>query len=243
MSSQAPPPDQNRAGLAPRALAADYDGTLAEAGRVAAATLQALRRLKSRGWLLLLVTGRQLDDLQAAFPEHSLCDAVVAENGAVLFRPPRGPTTLLASPPSPLLLGELERREVEFSIGRVVVATTSHQAAAAREAISASSSAYQLVFNREALMLLPAGVDKRTGLLAALEQLGLAAAQVVAVGDAENDLPFLRASGRGVAVANAVAELREAAQLVTAGKSGEGVRELVERLLTEECLPDELSKP
>ena len=50
-------------------LAADYDGTLADDGRVDAPTLEALRRLADTGRKLVLVTGRQLDDLLAVFPE------------------------------------------------------------------------------------------------------------------------------------------------------------------------------
>jgi len=44
------------------ALATDYDGTIAEDGVVAEATLEALRELKQSGRKLLLVTGRQLPD-------------------------------------------------------------------------------------------------------------------------------------------------------------------------------------
>ena len=50
------------------ALATDYDGTIAEDGVVAEATLEALRELKQSGRKLLLVTGRQLPDLKRFFP-------------------------------------------------------------------------------------------------------------------------------------------------------------------------------
>jgi hydroxymethylpyrimidine pyrophosphatase-like HAD family hydrolase len=226
-----------------RALASDYDGTLAEAGSVSQATLDALRRLKERGWWLLLVTGRQLEDLQAVFPALAVCDAVVAENGALLFRTPDGPATALAPPPPPALLAELERRGVGFSVGRAVISTLRAHEQAVREAMSAAPSDLELTFNKEALMLLPRGVDKRSGLLAALTGLDLSPAEVVAVGDAENDLPFLEASGFGVAVANAVPALRRAAALVTAGARGAGVQELIEGLLAGKPLPDEQSAP
>ena len=51
------------------ALATDYDGTIAEDGVVAEATLEALRKLKQSGRKLLLVTGRQLPDLKKVLPE------------------------------------------------------------------------------------------------------------------------------------------------------------------------------
>ena len=69
------------------ALATDYDGTIAEDGVVAEATLEALRKLKQSGRKLLLVTGRQLPDLKKVLPEIALFDLVVAENGGILFDP------------------------------------------------------------------------------------------------------------------------------------------------------------
>ena len=69
------------------ALATDYDGTLATRGRVDAIVLPALDRLRASGRKLLLVTGRELHDLLNVFPEAALFDRVVAENGALLYRP------------------------------------------------------------------------------------------------------------------------------------------------------------
>jgi HAD superfamily hydrolase (TIGR01484 family) len=62
------------------ALATDYDGTIAEDGVVAEATLEALRELKQSGRKLLLVTGRQLPELKKVLPEIALFDLIVAEN-------------------------------------------------------------------------------------------------------------------------------------------------------------------
>jgi HAD superfamily hydrolase (TIGR01484 family) len=65
------------------ALATDYDGTIAEDGVVADATLEALRELKQSGRKLFLVTGRQLPDLRNVLPEIALFDLIVAENGGL----------------------------------------------------------------------------------------------------------------------------------------------------------------
>ena len=80
-------------------------------------------------------------------------------------------------------------------------------------------------------MVLPAGVNKESGLRAALEELEISPRNVVAVGDAENDFAFLNLCGMPVAVANALPRLKEAAALVTQGERGEGVAELVDRWL------------
>ena len=49
----------------------------------------------------------------------------------------------------------------------------------------------QVIFNKGAVMVLPAGVNKASGLAAALADLGLSPHNVVGVGDAENDHAFL----------------------------------------------------
>jgi HAD superfamily hydrolase (TIGR01484 family) len=72
------------------ALAADYDGTIANHGSVDESTAGALRRLKETGRRLVLVTGRELADLRHAFAEITIFDRVLAENGAVIYDPATG---------------------------------------------------------------------------------------------------------------------------------------------------------
>jgi HAD superfamily hydrolase (TIGR01484 family) len=59
------------------ALACDYDGTLASAGKVPNETLSALERLIKSGRKLILVSGRDLPDLLTAFPRGELFAAMV----------------------------------------------------------------------------------------------------------------------------------------------------------------------
>src|SRR5207249_1657347 len=60
------------------------------------------------------------------------------------------------------------------------------------EAIRELGLELQVIFNKGAVMVLPAGVNKATGLQVALNELELSAHNVVGVGDAENDHAFLR---------------------------------------------------
>jgi hypothetical protein len=89
----------------------------------------------------------------------------------------------------------------------------------------------QVIFNKEAVMILPSGVNKATGLAAALKELELSRHEVVGVGDAENDHAFLGLCECAVAVANALPSLKERADLVTKGEDGRGVAELIDRLV------------
>jgi hydroxymethylpyrimidine pyrophosphatase-like HAD family hydrolase len=89
----------------------------------------------------------------------------------------------------------------------------------------------QLSFNKGALMLLPSGVNKASGLQAALEELRISAHDTVGIGDAENDHAFLALCGFSVAVANALPTLKERVDYVTANDHGPGVVELIDRLV------------
>ena len=68
-------------------LATDYDGTLAHDGMVDAPTLDAVKRFRDSGRHVVLVTGRELEELKQVFPQYELFELIVAENGALLYRP------------------------------------------------------------------------------------------------------------------------------------------------------------
>lgn len=209
-------------------LATDYDGTIAFEGRVEQETLDALRRVRDRGATLLLVTGRELTDLFNTFDGVDLFDRVVAENGAVLYDPSTRHIDELAAAPPPALVDRLTREQVPLSVGHSVVATVEPYEQAVIAAIHALALDWHIVFNKGSVMALPAEVTKATGLRAALDALHLTAEETIAVGDAENDMVFLRCCGLAVAVANALPTVKAIADVVTAGARGAGVIELVD---------------
>jgi HAD superfamily hydrolase (TIGR01484 family) len=214
------------------ALATDYDGTLAHDGIVGRSTFEAIQRLKETGRKLILVTGRELPDLKRVFPELDIFDTVVAENGAVLYQPDSGEEKTIAPEPPAAFVEALAARGVQpLSVGNSIVATWEPHQATVLEVIKAQGLELDIVFNKGAVMILPSGVNKATGLAAALAELGLSAHNVAGVGDAENDHAFLRACGCSVAVANALPAVKDTADLVTAGSRGEGVEELVAALM------------
>lgn len=216
-------------------LACDYDGTLAHEGRVEPATVAALERLRATGRTLLLVTGRELDELLQLFPRHDLFTLIVAENGALLYRPATRETRLLAEPPPTDFVAALRSRGVApLRVGQVVVATWRPHETTVLETIQRCGLEHQIVFNKEAVMVLPPGVNKASGLQVALAELGFSPHNAVAVGDAENDHALLDSAECAVAVANALPALKEHADLVTDGDHGVGVRELIERLIADD---------
>ncbi len=180
----------------------------------------------------MLVSGRTMANLASVFSQLELFDRVVAENGAILHAPHARQTRLLAEPPPPALIESLRERGVKpLDIGQVIVATHAEHEREVRQAIAKARAALDVILNKDALMILPRGVDKATGLTAALAELNLPPGETVAVGDAENDAVLLAVCGQGVAVANALPALKAAADWVTQGKAGQGVIELINRLL------------
>jgi HAD superfamily hydrolase (TIGR01484 family) len=213
------------------ALATDYDGTLAHDGRVSDDTWAAVQRLRASGRKVILVTGRELDELQQVCPHLDFFDHVVAENGGLLYHPVKREEKVLADAPPEAFLRELRKRHVPLSVGRTIVATWRPHETEVLAAIRDLGLELHIIFNKDAVMVLPSGVNKATGLKAALQDLGLSAHNVVGIGDAENDHAFLSYCGCSAAVANALPALHQRVDRVMHGDHGKGVIELIDELL------------
>jgi hydroxymethylpyrimidine pyrophosphatase-like HAD family hydrolase len=214
------------------ALATDYDGTIAHHGKVDRDTIAALERVRSSGRKLLLVTGRELESLLDTFDRIDLFDVVVLENGALLYHPAeRREQPLCDPPPAKLVLALRDRGVHPLSVGRAIVATFEPYETTALDVIRELGLEYQVIFNKGAVMLLPTGTNKATGLETALRELKIDDDRVVAIGDAENDHALLQLAGFAAAVANALPALKERADYVCAGHHGAGVTELIGHLV------------
>ncbi len=214
-----------------RALATDFDGTLAHNGKVNPRTLAALERWKSAGHRLILVTGRELNEFIATFPEIGLFDLAVMENGAVLHDPGTGESVALAEAPPTAFVARLHEKGLPIQVGMVIVATWEPHENTVLEAIKDLGLELQVIFNKGAVMILPSGVNKATGLLSALERMGLRADEVAGIGDAENDHAFLKLCGASVAVSNALPAIKSEVDYVTDGDHGDGVVELIDLIV------------
>jgi hydroxymethylpyrimidine pyrophosphatase-like HAD family hydrolase len=225
------------------ALAVDYDGTIAHDGTVPPHVIDGLERLKATGRRLLLVTGRELPELKSVFPEVDLFDRVVAENGALLYRPASGEVEPLGDVPPPGFIETLRARGIPLSVGHSIVATVTPHETAVLEVIREMGLERQVIFNKGAVMVLPAGVNKASGMAAALAELALSPRNVVACGDGENDHALLESSEYSVAVANAVQSLKDRADRTTTGKRGDGVLEVIADLIADDLARAQPAKP
>lgn len=205
------------------ALATDYDRTLTDPDlRPVPEALRALADARRAGKRVIIVSGRDLPFLE----EHlgAYADAIVAENGC-LVRGPDG--DVLATAGKWDLRGCLAPLGLPIEYGEHLASLDVNEAARAREALARAGLHADLVPNRDRVMVLPRGVDKAAGLRRALALLGVDPARTAAAGDGENDVPMLLAVGYGIAVANAVDELKGVADEVTARPGGHGVAEWV----------------
>lgn len=205
-----------------RALAIDYDGTLTESSQPDADLLAAIAEARAAGRKVILCTGRILEELLLDWPEaQQPFDALVAENGAVLVIDGRErPLTA----PVPLALDDaLRARGIAFRRGSVLLATEATYAGIVLNVITRLGIDCQLVHNRSALMVLPPGTTKGTGLVEALAELGVSRHSTIAIGDAENDHALLAVAEIGVAVGNAVPSLQATADVVLSERAGAAV--------------------
>jgi len=214
-----------------RAFACDFDGTGATAGQLAPEIADVLAAARASGYVVLLVTGRVLADLEDAGVPLGTFDAVVAENGAIVWFPRRRRTIRLGGPPPEHFLGALRSAGVAFQSGAVVVGASAHDAATVLGVIRRLGLDVQIAFNRGAAMVLPSGVNKAAGVRRALRELGRSPRNLIAFGDAENDLPLFAVAELAVAARNAVASARAAADEVAVEPGAAGIARVVARVV------------
>lgn len=217
------------------AFITDYDGTIAEHSKVPDSTIEQLQRLAASGRKLILCTGREIRYLKPDFPKLEIFDLIVAENGATLFYPKTGEEKLLCDPPPAAFVQALKDRGVEpISVGKGIVATWEPHEQAVFDEIHKRKLDLHVIFNKGAVMILPEGVSKCTGLTEALEELNISRHNTVGIGDAENDHAFLKMCEFSAATANALPGLKESVDFVTKKDHGHGTEELIQALLKDD---------
>jgi hypothetical protein len=140
-------------------LALDFDGTIAESGSVSADLREALAEIRERGILIVLATGRILEDLRDVAGDLSFADEIVAENGAVVAFP-RAPRRLLCREASTTFAQALERAGIAFRSGHCVIEADAGDAERILSVIRSLELPLALTFNRGRVIALPTGVCK-----------------------------------------------------------------------------------
>lgn len=218
-------------------LALDYDGTIAVDGALDREVGAALRRAREQGIVVVLVTGRILDDLRRVAGDLRFVDAVVAENGAVLAFPENGRTIVLGNPAPKSFLAALGKQGIPATAGECVVETDAEYGQAILALIREMELPLVLAYNRGRLMILPQGVSKATGLRRVLSVLRLSEHNAIGIGDAENDHALLETCELGVAAAWGSKALQAVADQVLSGDGPTAVAGYVEQAAASARIP------
>ena len=78
---------------------------------------------------------------------------------------------------------------------------------------------------------MPKGVTKAYGISLLAKDLGLEPAEIMAIGDEENDLPMIEYAGLGVAMENAVPAVKESADYITSNNVENGVAKVIQKFV------------
>jgi hydroxymethylpyrimidine pyrophosphatase-like HAD family hydrolase len=211
-----------------RVLAFDFDGTLAVNGDVPPEVETALEQCQASGHVLFLVTGRRYETVSLGRLAE-LFSGIVWENGAVLSHTASGETYLPFGQLDPRLLKAIEEAGIPFERGLAIAATWTPHDQALWRILSSQGSSTSLEYNKSAVMVLPPGATKGSGLERLLALCGLSPRNLAAFGDAENDLSMMTLAEVAVAVADAVPAVIETADVIATAPGPEGVLEILKQ--------------
>ncbi len=208
-----------------RLVAVDYDRTITdEALRAHPEAIEALRDLRRRGVRTALVTGRFSSFVGKFRVRHpGAVDDFVAENGCIGWT--GGRKELLCEPDG--REGVLERVKalpVAWAAGEVVISV---EAAALGRVLPLLPPGFEAIPNVDALMVVPRGVSKATGLAWLQRRLSIPPSETAAVGDGENDVCFRPLAAFLGTPANGVPGMRAAADVVASRGYGAGTAEIL----------------
>ncbi len=218
-----------------KAVALDVDGTITdETRRVCVNAVNAIYRAENGGIPIIFVTGNVLCVAKALSIFLGTTGGLVAENGGVIESQGRNK-----------ILGNVKECEdayeflkSKFDVTRRVLSDDRVSEVAIErtlpvELVRESVKDFNVVVydSKFAIHLTDPLVDKGSSLEMVCSDLGLKTDEILAIGDGENDIEFLRVAGVKVAVNNADENLKDIADYITVKPYGDGVAEAMERFI------------
>jgi len=229
--------------LKKKTFAVDIDGTITLNGKgsIHLEALARLRSLKDEGHNVILVTGRSSVEGYLLSIFGGLTHMAVGENGGCITYGDKIQHKVLgnkgecvhalATIQSRLDI-EIKEKPVFPRMTEVVLERTFQiekaQKIVDRENLNVvlSDSGYGYHINSK-------GVNKGSGFLEAIKILDVDLNDVIAIGDSETDIPLFKIVENSIAVLNSTENLKKIAKIVTTKKSGEGVLEGLDSILSE----------
>lgn len=216
-----------------KAIALDIDGTITDPSRkLCLSAIKAIRKVEDRGLPVILVTGNILCFTMATSILVGASGGVVAENGGIIIS--KGEVKVLGDYEKTkvaydYLQSQHEVEQVNFSdlrVSEIALKRTIPVNVVKETLKNFDIEVYDTQF---ALHLTDPQINKGSSLKLICQELGITSQDIMAVGDSENDIDFLKVAGFKVAVQNADQQLKEIADYVTDNSYGDGVSEAIER--------------
>jgi phosphoglycolate phosphatase (TIGR01487 family) len=212
-------------------FAIDIDGTITEngGGMLHLPAVLELRILERMGFKVIFVTGRSSFEAYTLAVFAGTTKISVAENGGVITRGPQDHLILgdkkICIEGYNVLRDNIDGIRSKPVFGRMseVVLCRNFDIVEAQKILNEHRLALYLSDSKYAYHINQRGIDKATGLIKALQILGLDASDSVAIGDSETDIPLFRSCGYSICLGHAEKNVKQNASQVVSARHGEGL--------------------
>ena len=229
--------------LEKKTFAVDIDGTITlnGMGTIHLEALSKLRSLKEAGHNVVLVTGRSSVEGYLLSVFGGLTHLAVGENGGCITFGDKIQHKLLGNKGECIhalamiqskLNAEVKEKHVFPRMTEVVLERT-FDIEQAQKIIDENNLNVVLSDSGYAYHINSKGVDKGSGFLEAIKILDTNVNDTIAIGDSDTDVPLFKVIKNNIAVSNSTENLKKLAKIITTKKSGEGVLEGLDTILSE----------
>lgn len=211
-----------------RLVLSDYDRTFTDASlRVEPGLVDAILRLKRKGTLFSIVSGRKYSFMYDLYRGlDGVVDSFIAENGCVGYADGKKHYIARSVGREEMLAG-LRSLSVPYDAGDVVVSVHSDYEQEVSQVL-AQFPHMHMISNVDSLMILPHSVSKATGIHWLMGIYSLTPTEMACIGDAENDLEMRSLCALMGAVCNALPAVKKESDYVCRQSFGFGLKEFLE---------------
>lgn len=229
-------------GWKPKAVAVDIDGTITDSNKkIHLGAIAALRRLEEAGIPVILATGNVRGITYGLWRFIGASGPMVCENGGVVWHPEWGDPIVRADGGRAKMAAEMVGKKLGLDSQGITTNAwresewclfPDEDLNAINEIISSSEySDLSVIRTGFAIHLMEPHLSKGEGLAVALAKIGLDASEILAVGDAPNDISMFEYVGHTVAVGGSFEELAAIADVLSPFPHGETFQPLVDAIL------------
>ena len=199
-----------------KCLVLDFDRTLVNPSNpeLDEKLKESLIRLRSRNIKLIIASGRALDFMLDFKTKNPIWDAIVAENGAIVYFPQTRNTIRINEVDGKRICGVFSNARFPADIRDSTVSVKRRYERRIRQILDSDGIEANIERNVDDIMIMPRNVNKKAGIRMALGELGIEPKSCAFFGDSENDISMFTFPGLTVAMKKAHPELKKQADEV-----------------------------